>query len=111
MSVPKLLKRFDSLEDVYDSFRDLLTALTGLDFAENFQGWIEEDLEIAASTTQAIRNRLRDGKIPRFWVILRQFGPSASLVEDSSSPWDEDFVYLRNGDGASAGTWTVLFLR
>lgn len=88
--------------------RNLQSGLSQLDFLENFKSFVVEDLTLPAGTEVQIPNRLGNNEVPRWRLILRQAGGESIL--DGDTPWDSEFVYLKN-IGASSGTATIIFFR
>jgi hypothetical protein len=99
------MARYLSVE-LSKNFQELLLGLRSLSLEDNFDGWIEENLTINASSEAKIRNRLGP-IVPKHRVILRS---TSASIADGTTAWSKDFVYLRN-TGASAATVTVLFLK
>ena len=97
-----------SLENLFDFkqlLRHLSTGLERLDLDNNFEGFREE-LVIPAGSELRVRNQLNF--IPSTYIIGYQEGNG--LITASGTPWDINFLYLRN-HGAEEVTATIRFLR
>lgn len=103
---------FKSLDDVVNylsidlvkNLRELAMGLNFLKFTDNFNAF-KITMTIPASSEIAIRNELSK-KIPTERIIVRS---TSSEIVDGDTPWDLNYVYLKN-TGASAATVTVIFL-
>lgn len=85
---------------------EFLNGLNQLSFADNFEAFIVEDVEIPAGTEVDISNRLQNNKIPKYYIILRQTGDAR--VIDGDTAWTSKLVYLKNV-GSNDVTITVVF--
>lgn len=83
--------------------RDLQLGLNELSFQDNFKSFTTT-VEIGAGVEVAIRHDLR--VVPRYRVILRS---NSHEITDGDTPWDVNFVFLKN-NGASSASVTVVFL-
>lgn len=91
------------------SFSELEGGLGGqLTPQENLSGF-EWSGDIAAGVTLEIRNKLRDGQVPTHYLILSQ--TPVPTIERSSTPWSQDYVYLRNSASTSTVTARVYFYK
>lgn len=90
--------------DLVFSLRELYTGLSRLSFADNFQSF-QVTLIIPASSEIPIRNRLPE--VPSGKIILKDGGSSS--VVDGDTPWDLNFVYLKNTSGSEVTVSVVFF--
>lgn len=72
----------------------------------NFDGFIAEDVEIAAGATANIQHFL--GIKPKWRIILRQVGNG--VITDIPSDWSDKVISLKN-NGAEAVTISVFIAR
>ncbi|MHA2064494.1 MAG: hypothetical protein ACXABY_08950 [Candidatus Thorarchaeota archaeon] len=93
--------------DLGKVLKDLDIGLQRLSFVDNFDGFTVE-VTIATGAELKIRNELRD-RVPTQRLIVRGGTDSQNIV-DGDTPWDLNFVYLKNL-GAGTATATVLFTR
>jgi hypothetical protein len=110
---PKLTNRSSLVKfvevDLWSWLRELANGTLKINFNDNFQGFIVEDLKIPATTEIQIYNQFRTtypGKIPSGRIIVRQKG-NANII-DGQEPWTADFVYLLN-PSANEAVITVFF--
>lgn len=89
------------------NFKQLSLGLTKLSFADNFEGFIVENLSIPAGVEVEITNRLDN--IPSQRLIIRG-GEGSENVVDGDTAWSQDKVYLKNVGGMDALV-TVQFLK
>jgi len=92
--------------DLVATLRNFSAGMTRLTLGDNFSGWIEKDITIAASSELEIKNRI--GKIPNYKLILRG-GIGSELIVDGVNEWTEKSVYLQN-QGINPVQITVIFL-
>ena len=90
------------------TLKNLSAGLRKLKFEDNFEGWTETNLTLAASTEVAIRNQISP-EIPTKRLIVRG-GAGAESVTDGATVWNKNFVYLKN-QGGSPVVISVVFLK
>lgn len=112
---PKLTNRNSVVKyveiDLWSWLKELSTGLLKIDFKQNFQSFIVENLRIPATTEVSIPNQFRvsyPGTIPSARIITRQIG-DANII-DGNTVWTENHVYLRN-PSANDAVVSVLFLK
>src|SRR5271168_4791993 len=112
---PKLTNRSAVVKyieiDLWSWLRNLSTGLLQIDFRQNFQSFIVQDLLIPAGEEVAINNQFKTaypGIIPSGRIIIRQIG-NANII-DGDTVWTEDLVYLKN-PSADDATISVLFFK
>lgn len=89
--------------DLYSWLQSLVSGINGrLNFDDNFQSFISEDIEISAGETAIISNELN--VIPNERYIVRQIGNG--IISDGE--WDIDSLRLVN-NGAVSVTISVRF--
>ena len=94
------------LIDIQKLTKVLDNGLRKLDFANNFESQVAEDIVISATSEASIRNELNF--IPKKYIIVSQSGNG--LVTKSSTEWTSEYLYLYN-NGASEVTITVIFFK
>src|ERR1700675_549860 len=95
--------------DLWSWLKDLSLGLLRINFTENFQQFLVEDLTIEAGTQVSIANEFfiaYPGKIPTGRIIVRQQGNA--IIDDGDKVWTETHVYLKNVS-ANAATISVIF--
>ncbi len=103
-----MAKTFLDPSDPETSIRSLMQALETLSFEDNFKGFSWEGA-IPASTEVKIRNKIRDGSIPRGYLVT--FAKGVNTIVAGDTEWDENYVYLKNFDGSTGATVKVFFFR
>lgn len=101
--------------DVADSFRNLSVGLRRLAFTENFLSFEVNVSGLAEGAEIRIRNEIREGGsqiVPKYFILVRKTA-GAEYIVDGDTPWDENYVYLKNNHPASipptTATFTVIF--
>ena len=93
--------------DLVRSQRELTVGLTKLDLEENFNSFLVNGIVVPAASELAIRNQLN--VIPTQRIIVKG-GTDSNNVVDGDTPWDINFLYLKNV-GATDATINVLFIK
>ena len=96
-------------KDLYPWLKALADGLLSLDFIDNFNAFLAENVEIPAGETKDIPNGFYTripGLIPTKRLIVRQTGNG--VITDGS--WDATTVRLTN-NGAVTVVLSVIFLR
>jgi hypothetical protein len=97
--------------DLWTWFRDLSVGLLKINFAENFESFRVENLNIKNGQEVAIPNQLKtkaNNSIPTSRIIVRQKGNG--LVTDGPTAWTSNLVYLIN-NGPDDVTISVIFFK
>lgn len=97
--------------DLWNWLREVSLNITKINFADNFQSFLVENLLIPAGQEVAIENQFRSrniNSIPTGRIIVRQKG-DANII-DGNTDWNLSTVYLRN-PSANDATVTVLFFK
>jgi hypothetical protein len=97
--------------DLWSWLKDLATGILKINFKENFQSFVVENLKIPAGTEVSISNQFKrsyPGIIPSARIITRQIG-DANII-DGNTVWNENQVFLRN-PSANDATISVIFLK
>ena len=89
----KLVEKYLEV-DLWTWMREVCSALSRLNFTENFQAFLVKNLSIPAGAEVSIPNQLPIGQIPTGRLITRQSG-DANII-DGDSPWTQNFLYLKN---------------
>jgi hypothetical protein len=112
---PKLTNRDSSVKylevDLWSWLKDLSLGLLKINFQENFQAFIVQNVSIPAGVEVSIPNQFRTaypGVIPSGRIITRQQG-DANII-DGTKAWNENQVYLRN-PSANDAVVSVLFFK
>lgn len=95
--------------DLWSWMKEVSIAFTNINFKDNFQSFIVQNLSIPAGTEVAISNEFQNiypGIIPIGRIIIRQTG-DANII-DGNTPWNEIALFLRN-PSANNAVVTVLF--
>lgn len=91
-----------TLEEIAKSYSDFLGYFNSFNklfsLEDNFNSFIEKDIEFAASEEKTIQHFL--GVVPKYRIILRQVGNG--VIEDIPSGWTDKVVSFKN-----RGTETV----
>ncbi len=95
--------------DLASSLRELRVGLSRLSFEDNFEGF-EVEVSIAAGEEQPIGNRLKNGAIPTRWITVKKDAASYAVC-NGDTPWNSEFVWLKNTHSTDASTLTVVFLK
>jgi len=96
--------------DLWSWLKQLTIGLLKINFKENFQSFIVQNVSIPAGQEIAIANQFRrayPGLIPTMRLIVRQQG-DANII-DGTTGWTESQLYLFN-PSANDVTITVIFL-
>lgn len=111
---PKLTNRNSVVKyveiDLWSWLKELSIGLLKIDFNQNFQSFIVENISIPAATEVSIPNQFRTaapGTIPRNRIITRQIG-DANIIDGNTS-WNENHVYLRNPSANDAVISVIFF--
>lgn len=91
--------------------KELTLGFTKINFNDNFQSFIVENVSIASGKEVAIANEFNNrypGLIPSGRIIVRQSG-NANII-DGVNKWTADLLYLRNPSEENAIV-SVLFFR
>lgn len=96
----------DNVRNIANLIRELSVGLTKLSFSDNFDGF-ETEITIPAASVLSIRNQL--SYVPTKRIILRQ--DKEAVISDSSTPWDDNFLYLENHHATNSVILTVQFIR
>jgi len=112
---PKLTSRESSIKylevDLWSWLKDLSLGILKINFQENFQAFIVQNLSIPAATEVSIPNQFRTaypGIIPSGRIITRQQG-DANII-DGATEWTANHLYLRN-PSANNAVISVLFFK
>lgn len=112
---PKLTNRNSVVKyieiDLWSWLKELSKGILQIDFRQNFQSFIAENIIIPAGIEVAIPNQFKKfyaGIIPSGRIIIRQKG-DANII-DGDTVWTQDLVYLKN-PSANEATITVLFFK
>jgi hypothetical protein len=112
---PKLTNKSGSLKylevDLWSWLKDLSVGLLKIDFQQNFQAFIVENVSIPAGQEVPITNQFQTsypGVIPSGRIITRQKG-DANII-DGNTAWTTTQLYLRN-PSANDATVSVLFFK
>ena len=95
--------------DLWTWLKEFSVAFLKVNFKENFQSFIVENLSIPSGQEVGIPNGFKNrypGNIPTGRIITRQQG-DANII-DGITPWNADLVFLRNPSQNDA-TVNVLF--
>ncbi len=111
---PKLTNRNSVVKyveiDLWSWLKELSIGLLKIDFLENFQSFIVQNLSIPAGIEVSIPNQFRTsdpGTIPRSRIITRQLG-DANIIDGNTS-WTANHVYLRNPSANDAVISVIFF--
>lgn len=112
---PKLTNRSVMIKylevDLWSWLKDLSNGLLKIDFQQNFQAFIVENIKIPAGEEVSIANQFRTaypGQIPSGRIIIRQQG-DANII-DGQKEWTANQVFLRN-PSANDAVVSVLFFK
>jgi hypothetical protein len=112
---PKLTNRSSSVKyievDLWSWLKDLSNGLFKIDFQENFQAFIVQNVSIPAGMEVSIANQFRTaypGIVPSGRIITRQKG-NANII-DGNTPWTSTHLYLLN-PSANDAVVSVLFFK
>lgn len=95
--------------DLTKTLRELGVGLTKLKLTDNFESF-QVEVTIPASSELQIVNELKSRLTPTQRIIVRGNDASKDIV-DGDTQWNQKYVYLKNTNGSSAATATVVFLR
>lgn len=111
---PKLTNRNSVVKyveiDLWSWLKELSIGLLKIDFKQNFQSFIVENLTIPAGIEVSIPNQFRTsypGNIPSGRIITRQQG-DANII-DGNTVWSDTHVYLRNPSANDAVISVIFF--
>lgn len=112
---PKLTNRSSVVKyveiDLWSWLKELSIGLLKINFKDNFQSFIVQNVSIPAGMEVAIPNQFRTaypGYIPTGRIITRQQG-DANII-DGTTAWTENHVYLRNPSSNDAVISVLFFL-
>jgi len=112
---PKLTNRNSLVKyveiDLWSWLKELSVGILKINFKENFQSFLVQDLTMPPGVEVAISNQFRtsyEGTIPSGRIITRQRG-DANII-DGPTKWDESLVYLYN-PSANEAVISVLFFK
>lgn len=97
--------------NLWSWLKDLSTGLLKIDFQQNFQAFIVQNVRIPAGQEVAISNQLNvsyPGTIPSGRIITRQRG-DANII-DGDKEWTATQLYLKN-PSANDAVVSVLFFK
>lgn len=111
---PKLTNRNSVIKyveiDLWSWLKELSIGILKIDFKQNFQSFIVQNLSIPAGVEVAIPNQFRKsypGTIPSGRIITRQQG-DANII-DGTTTWSANHVYLRNPSTNDAVVSVIFF--
>lgn len=111
---PKLTNRNSVVKyvevDLWSWLKELSSGILKINFRENFQSFMVENLSIPAGIEVSIPNQFRTaypGNIPLGRIIIRQQG-DANII-DGTTAWTENHVYLRNPSANDAVISVIFF--
>lgn len=114
---PKLTNRNSVVKyvevDLWSWLKELSVGILKINFRENFQSFMVENITIPPNSEVAIPNGFRTaypGTIPSGRIITRQ-SLSGTTVIDGDTAWNEASVYLKNPDAVNPVRVSVLFFR
>jgi hypothetical protein len=106
-SPPKITNRSNIIKyievDLWSWLKDLTNHLLKINFKDNFQSFLVENITIPANTEISISNQFNisyPGYIPSGKIIVRQQGDANIL--DGITEWTDTHVYLRNPSSNNA---------
>jgi len=112
---PKLTNRDTSIKylevDLWSWLKELSLGLLKINFKDNFQAFIVQNVSIPAGVEVSIANQFRTaypGMIPSGRIITRQQG-NANII-DGVTPWTANQVYLLNPSANDAVVSVLFFL-
>lgn len=112
---PKLTNRDTSIKylevDLWSWLKELSLGLLKINFKDNFQAFIVQNVSIPAGTEVSIANQFRTaypGMIPSGRIIIRQQG-DANII-DGTTAWTSNQVYLLNPSANDAVVSVLFFL-
>lgn len=88
-------------------FAQLAFLLTRLNFADNFESYIAQDVSLAASSETQIVYKLPSQKKAKYFIVLDQTGNG--VLARGSTDWTSNYAYIHNY-GATTVTATILLL-
>lgn len=88
--------------------RELRAGLPRLDFIDNFESF-QVSLSIESGVEIAVRNELK-GFMPSRRVIMRSNEAGLSVC-DGDTPWDQNYLYLKNVHPTDTAEIQVIFFR
>jgi len=112
---PKLTNKNSSIKylevELWSWLKDLSNGLLKIDFKQNFQSFMVENISLPAGMEVPITNQFQTaypGVIPSGRIITRQKG-DANII-DGNTEWTSTQLYLRN-PSANDATISVLFFK
>lgn len=97
----------NGMESLVKWAKDLSVALTKLDLEDNFRGFVA-DVTFEGTNELEIRNDMRDGSIPRTFIVVDATGNLAPSRGDTR--WSSEVLYLKNAfSGTNSGK--IFFMR
>ena len=112
---PKLTSRDSTVKylevDLWSWLKELTTGLLKINFQENFQAFIVNNVRIPVGKEVAVSNGFRTaypGQIPSGRIIIRQQG-NANII-DGTKEWTSTQLYLLN-PSANDAIISVLFFK
>jgi hypothetical protein len=96
--------------DLFSWMKDVTSAITKINFQDNFQSFTVNNISILAGMEVGISNQFKNrypGTIPTGRIIIRQKG-DANII-DGDSDWTEDLVFLKNPSANDAIVSVIFF--
>ena len=87
--------------------REFSYGISKLNFDDNFESYIAEDVVIPAGEEKQITYQLPDGRVAKYYLSLSQTGNG--LITKGSTDWTAKHIYLIN-NGAESVTITIAIL-
>lgn len=113
---PKLTNRNSVVKyvevDLWSWLKEFATGILKINFRDNFQSFIVNNIKIPAGEEVAIPNQFKTaypGNIPSGRIIIRQ-RLSDTTVLDGDKEWTENHVYLKNTSGADVIVSVLFFM-
>lgn len=97
--------------DLWTWLKELAVGILKINFRENFQAFMVENLSIPSGQEVGIPNGFKNrypGIIPTGRIITRQQG-NANII-DGSTPWNADLVFLQNPSQNDAVVSVIFFI-
>lgn len=97
--------------DLWTWLKEVAVGVLKINFKDNFQAFIVENISIPAGIEVAIPNGFKTrypGIIPSGRIITRQQG-NANII-DGTTPWSADLVYLLNPSPNDAIVSVIFFI-
>ena len=100
----------EKLNDLKLMAKELSTRLRDITFTDNFSSFTEEVVEITASGSVRVRNKLQ--RKPKSVILLFSIGNANIGVSDVvGEEWTTDYLYIKNYGSSTASAVKLLFLR